>query len=136
MCVSNFNSIDYERALLAGVSYAIVPEEVLVELIRRVGIRAKPATPIDEQVGTSLDPALDDEALARRLILRRKRVGLTQAALARRAGVRVETLNRIERAKCTPDFATLRKLVVAMNATEREQAVAVVDAAIQGKEND
>jgi transcriptional regulator with XRE-family HTH domain len=40
--------------------------------------------------------------------------------LARRAGVRAETLNRIERGHTTPDFATVRKLVVAMNAAEQE----------------
>jgi predicted transcriptional regulator len=41
--------------------------------------------------------------------------------LARRAGVRAETLNRIERGHTTPDFATVRKLVVAMNAAEQEK---------------
>jgi transcriptional regulator with XRE-family HTH domain len=42
--------------------------------------------------------------------------------LARQAGIRPETLNRIERGRTTPDFATVRKLVVAMNAAERQQA--------------
>ncbi|NLE60711.1 MAG: helix-turn-helix transcriptional regulator [Planctomycetes bacterium] len=45
---------------------------------------------------------------------RRKNAELSQAELARRAGVRIETLNRIERGKTTPDFATIRKLVVAI----------------------
>jgi transcriptional regulator with XRE-family HTH domain len=34
--------------------------------------------------------------------------------LCRRAGIRVETLNRVERGRTTPDFATVRKLVVAI----------------------
>ena len=47
---------------------------------------------------------------------------LSQAELARRAGVRPETLNRIERGHTTPDFATIRKLVVAMDAAEQQFA--------------
>jgi DNA-binding XRE family transcriptional regulator len=53
-------------------------------------------------------------SLARRLILDRRASGLTQAELARRANVRVETLNRIERCKLTPSIATVDKLDRAM----------------------
>lgn len=55
---------------------------------------------------------------AHRLTARRKRTGLTQAGLARRAGIRVETLNRVERGRTMPDFSTVRKLVVAMSEAE------------------
>ncbi|NLX95644.1 MAG: helix-turn-helix transcriptional regulator [Rhodopirellula sp.] len=64
---------------------------------------------------------MDRVSLAEKLSRRRRAVGLTQAELARRAGVRPETLNRIERGRTTPDFATVRKLVVAMNAAEEEK---------------
>jgi transcriptional regulator with XRE-family HTH domain len=60
----------------------------------------------------------DAGLLAARLVERRRASGLTQAELARRAGVRVETLNRIERGRTTPDFSTVRKLVSAMNRVE------------------
>jgi len=60
--------------------------------------------------------------LAEKLVRRRLAAGLSQAELARRAGIRPETLNRIERGRTTPDFATVRKLVVAMNAAERQLA--------------
>jgi transcriptional regulator with XRE-family HTH domain len=43
--------------------------------------------------------------IARGIIRDRTAVGWSQAQLARRAGVHVETLNRIERAKGTPDTA-------------------------------
>ena len=52
---------------------------------------------------------------------RRQAAGLSQAELARRAAIRPETLKRIERGWTTPDFATVRKLVVAMNAAELER---------------
>ena len=47
---------------------------------------------------------------ARDIITARHRLRLPQAELARRSGVRVETLNRIERAKLTPSVATMQKL--------------------------
>lgn len=47
---------------------------------------------------------------ARDLIRSRRRAGLSQSELARRAGVRVETLNRIERAKLTASPAVMAKL--------------------------
>jgi DNA-binding XRE family transcriptional regulator len=58
--------------------------------------------------------AFSRASLARKLILDRRASGLSQAELARRAGVRVETLNRIERCKLTPRVATVEKLDRAM----------------------
>ncbi|MFN8093864.1 MAG: helix-turn-helix transcriptional regulator [Vicinamibacteria bacterium] len=58
----------------------------------------------------------DAARLAERLAERRRDAGLTQTALARAAGLRVETLNRIERGHQSPDFATVRKLVAALGA--------------------
>jgi DNA-binding XRE family transcriptional regulator len=47
---------------------------------------------------------------ARDLIRSRRRLGLSQSELARRAGVRVEVLNRIERAKATATPRVMEKL--------------------------
>jgi DNA-binding XRE family transcriptional regulator len=47
---------------------------------------------------------------ARDIITARSRLGLSQIDLANRAGIRVETLNRIERAKMTPTVATMQKI--------------------------
>jgi ribosome-binding protein aMBF1 (putative translation factor) len=49
-------------------------------------------------------------SIARQIIAERIAAGLSQAELARRAGVRVETLNRIEKAKVTADIATVAKI--------------------------
>ncbi len=56
----------------------------------------------------------DANELGARLANRRRAANLTQTQLARAAGIRVETVNRIERGKTTPDFATVRKLVKAL----------------------
>jgi len=103
---------------LDGVIYAIVRKSRLERLCHRAGVTldvaGTAAGPSDDLTGM----AWDADRLAGRLIERRKRIGLTQVALARQAGVRVETLNRIERGKTTPDFATIRKLTVAMKKVE------------------
>lgn len=125
-------TLDYRTVVLDGVSYAVLRESLLQALGRRAGVQLPPppttqAAPADPLPGTDLDRA----GLARRLVDRRKRAGLTQAGLARAAGIRVETLNRIERGKHTPDFATVRKLVVAMQRAEASarSATARADAA-------
>jgi DNA-binding XRE family transcriptional regulator len=109
--------IDYRRVELDGVRYVILRQSAFEWLCRAAGVegdkRAESYGP-DEGVG------LDRTSLAEKLARRRRACGLSQAELARRAGVRPETLNRIERGHTTPDFATVRKLVVAMNAAEQE----------------
>jgi DNA-binding XRE family transcriptional regulator len=111
---------DCRRVELDGVRYVILRETIFEELCRRaeVSVEAGSAGP-----GTRPDE-LDGATLAEKLIRRRRASGLSQAELARRAGVRPETLNRIERGHTTPDFATIRKLVLAMDAAEEAAAQA------------
>ena len=54
--------------------------------------------------------------LARRLVLARRRAGLTQAELARRASIRPETLNRLEKGRHNPDERTFNKIEAALRA--------------------
>jgi ribosome-binding protein aMBF1 (putative translation factor) len=76
--------------------------------------------PFIRQVNFPSLNAADPTSLAAKLVRRRQAAGLSQAELARRAAIRPETLNRIERGRTTPDFATVRKLVLAMDAAELE----------------
>jgi len=110
--------IECRRVELDGVRYVILREGAFEWLCRKAGVDGRPE-PGDEQAAAPA-LALDRATLAERLVRRRRACGLSQAELARRAGVRPETLNRIERGRTTPDFATVRKLVVAMNAAECE----------------
>ena len=59
--------------------------------------------------------------MARKIIAARNAVGLSQAALARKAGIRVETLNRLEKGKHTPDLATMAKINKALDAVGAPQ---------------
>ncbi len=56
--------------------------------------------------------------------LRRQRLaaGLTQAEVARRAGIRVETLSRLENARGNPTVATVSKIVRAISRAGRPKA--------------
>ena len=60
-------------------------------------------------------------SLARKIIRHRRRLGLTQADLARKAGIRPETLNRIESGKNSPSVATVEKIDRALQKAEAEE---------------
>src|SRR5438132_12091083 len=49
-------------------------------------------------------------SIAREIVAERKAAGLTQQQLAKRAGLRQETLSRIESGKHTPTLKTLKKI--------------------------
>lgn len=112
--------IDCKRIELDGIRYVILRESVFEQLCEHAGVSPidSAATPEESIPGLDMDRA----SLAEKLIRRRRASGLSQAELARRAGIRPETLNRIERGRNTPDFATVRKLVTAMDQAERAMA--------------
>jgi len=110
--------IECKRVELDGVRYVIVRETVFDLLCQQAGWEATRSSPAGDALAPGFD--LDRASLAEKLVRRRRVAGLSQAELARRAGIRPETLNRIERGRTTPDFTTVRKLVVAMNAAECE----------------
>jgi transcriptional regulator with XRE-family HTH domain len=109
--------IDHQAVQLDGQRYVILRESVFRQLCRQAGVSSPSPAPAGEPLDRRLE--IDRMSLAERLVDRRRAAGLSQVALARRAGIRPETLNRVERGKTTPDFTTVRKLVGAMNATER-----------------
>src|SRR5512140_1646832 len=93
---------------LDGRRYVIVRESDYGRLVSAAGDTSSP----DPTGWAAWELAAD--ALGERLAERRKDAGLSQVALARLADIRVETLNRIERGRTVPDFATVRKLVLAL----------------------
>jgi ribosome-binding protein aMBF1 (putative translation factor) len=96
---------------LAGKRWAIMSEKDYKRLAAHAGEKGDwPALPRPDAQGNY--PAVDYTrvSLARKIIKARRAAGLTQAELARRAAIRPETLNRIERGKTTPDTATIAKI--------------------------
>lgn len=60
--------------------------------------------------------------LAISIIRHRRKIGLSQAELARRAGIRPESLNRIEQGHVDPSIRTIKKLDRALTEAEAEAA--------------
>jgi ribosome-binding protein aMBF1 (putative translation factor) len=103
----------YQRIQLDGKRYVLLEEDEFLSLTQHH------PTPGSVDVLDAL--TVSDQRLADRLLQRRQDAGLTQKGLAQRAGIRVETLNRFEKGRTTPDFKTIRKLVNAINDYLNEQ---------------
>lgn len=67
--------------------------------------------------GGASAPSSISQRLARNLFERRRALQLTQAQVAERLGVDVETLSRFERGKHLPSLATLERLASVLKAT-------------------
>src|SRR4051812_34303010 len=84
---------EYKR-LTAGAK-AVVDEALL------------PPLPAKDSKGNYPAVAYARAVLARKIITARKQANLSQAELARKAGIQPAVLNRIEKAKVTADVATV-----------------------------
>src|SRR5690606_1494404 len=100
---------------LGGQRYVILPEG---EYRRLTG---EPSPPEPDAEGNYPAVEYARASLARKIIRRRKSIGLSQAELARRAGIRVETLNRIERGNSTPTVPSIDKIDRALKQAEGKE---------------
>jgi ribosome-binding protein aMBF1 (putative translation factor) len=106
---------------LAGKRYAVLPEKEYMRLRAKAGTEGSwPALPQPDAEGYVPAVEYARASLARKIVKARRAAGLTQAALARHAGIRPETLNRIEKGKTTPDTATIAKIERALEAVTAE----------------
>ena len=103
---------------LAGQRFAILPEAQYRELVEETW---EPPLPQADAAGNY--PAVDAArvVLARKIIRWRRALGLSGAELASRAGVRVETISRLEHAKHRPNVATVDKIVQSLQRAEEGQ---------------
>ena len=94
--------------------FVLIPEAEYRRLVKRPhsAVPAMPALSVD---GTYPGAAAMRAMMARKIIAARKAAGLSQAALARKARIRVETLNRLEKGKNTPELATMAKINKALD---------------------
>ena len=101
-----------------------LPEQDYLALVRRAGIQSQDAAGLPPLPPLGRDgnyPALEYAgiSLARKIIRDRKRLGLSQAELARQAGMAPESLNRLEHGKANATLHTIEKIEGALNAAEK-----------------
>jgi len=98
----------------------VVLEESEYERLRRTADEREPLLPGPLPSGNY--PAVEylRASLARKIVHARRRAGLTQVELSRRAGIRPETLNRIEQGKHSPSMGTMEKIDRALREAEGE----------------
>jgi DNA-binding XRE family transcriptional regulator len=109
-------SASVQTITLAGQRFVVLPEADYHDLI---GDHGEPALPAPDAKGNY--PAVEGARvlLARKLIRRRRALGLKQAELAKLARVRVETISRLENGRNSPNLSTVDKIVRALDRAER-----------------
>ena len=111
-----------QEITLAGKRYALLEAEEYRRLRALASAADDEFPPLPPPDSSGYYPAVEymRAGLARKIIRQRRAAGLTQADLARKAGIRPETLNRIERGKATPDMPTVMKITRAIEQAQEE----------------
>ncbi len=107
-----------------GKRIAMLPEGEYLKLLDRAGLPTPELglPPLPKKLPGGGYPALEyaRASIARDIVRTRRRLGLSQAELARRAGLLPAALNRIERAKVDPSVSTVEKIDRALRAVEKQ----------------
>lgn len=99
--------MSYPTLTIKNERYVVVPKREFDRLARSAG---KSRLPRADLRGRRPALATLDALIADDIASAREKAGLTQAELARRSGVRIETISRVETGKHSPSLATIRKL--------------------------
>ena len=110
-----------QTIVVDGKAYVLLPRDEYEKLTALAKAGELPPLPQADAEGNY--PAVDyaRASLARKIIRDRVAAGLTQRELAVRAGIRVETLCRIETGKHIPSVPTLDKLDRALKQAARKK---------------
>ena len=108
-----------ENVTISGQPYVILPRAEYDRLTTLAKAADLPALPQPNANGNYPAVEYARASLARKIIRERVAAGLSQRELARRAGVRPETLCRIETGKHTPTVPTIDKIDQALKRSAR-----------------
>lgn len=106
-----------EHVTVKGKRMVLLEEAEFQRLLRKAD-EWEPSLP--EPLPDGNYPALEymRASVALKILRSRRRLGMTQAELAHRAGIRLESLNRIELAKVMPSVRTVEKIDQALRQTQ------------------
>jgi ribosome-binding protein aMBF1 (putative translation factor) len=108
---------------VSGKRLTLLPEAEYLKLLERAGSPTPELhmPPMPAKLPSGNYPAREylRASIAREIIRTRRRLGLSQAELARRAGLAISHLNRLERAMGNPTASTMAKIDAALKAAER-----------------
>jgi ribosome-binding protein aMBF1 (putative translation factor) len=112
-----------QTILLEGKTYVVLPRDEYDRLTTLAKAGELPPLPQADAQGNYPAVEYACASLARKIIRDRVAAGLSQRDLAARAGVRVETLCRIETGKHIPSVPTIDKLDLALKQAAMDQQV-------------
>lgn len=101
---------------ISGRKFALLPMREFERLRQKAGAGDAPALPPILPSGNYPAREALQAVYARKLARERHSAGLTQSELARRAGLRTETISRLENGKHSPDMVTVGKITRALRA--------------------
>lgn len=107
--------------LLDNKPYVVIPRAEYDRLRLLAKAEALPALPKPDKRGTVPAVEYARTGLARKIMQRRAELGLTQKELAALAGVRVETLCRIETGKVAASTTTVERIERGFQEVERKK---------------
>jgi ribosome-binding protein aMBF1 (putative translation factor) len=108
-----------EYRTIKGRRVVLLSEAEFEELLHKADL-GEPALPEADADGNRPADAYAAVSQARAILRARRKLGLSQAELARRAGIRPETLNRIEHGKNKPSVPTIAKIDRALKAGAKD----------------
>jgi len=106
------------RLRLAGREWVIVPREEFERLEKLARVSELPSLPNPDPDGSFPAARFARASIARSIVRARANAGWSQRHLAELAGVRVETVCRIERERTTPSTATISRIDRALRRAE------------------
>jgi ribosome-binding protein aMBF1 (putative translation factor) len=107
---------------LDGRDYIILSRAEYQRLVGLARIGRAPAPAVADNVREVPAVEYARASIAREVVRRRTDAGLSQRELAASAGVRVETVCRLEKGRNIPSTATIAAIESALLATERKRA--------------